>query len=185
MVAIFIALAVVGFLFLLVSAIFGGDHDVGGHDISHDVDASHDVVQGGPSPFSLRVISIFITAFGAAGAIAALLHAPAWAIILIATVSGLLMGAIALVLLRFCYGQQSTSSVDADEMVGQMGQVKTAIPTSGVGQVSVVVKSQRFYPIARSKGGEEIEEGAAVKIVQYLGDMVIVERASEAKGAQQ
>ena len=173
---VFIVLACVGFLFVLVSAIFGGDHDVGGHDFSHDVDTGHDVVHGGPSPFSLRVIAVFITTFGAAGAIAMRIGFVWWVATIIGGVSGLVTGALALLMLKFSYAQQATSSVDANEMVGTLGQVKTAIPVGGVGQVSVIVKSQRFYPIARSKGGDEIEEGASVKIVQYLGDVVIVER---------
>ena len=171
---VFIVLACVGFMFVLISAMFGGDHDVAHSDVA---DTGHDdMVHAGPSPFSLRVISVFITTFGAAGAIAMRIGCVWWTSTVIGAFSGLVTGGLALFMLKWSYGQQATSSVDANEMVGAVGQVKTAIPVAGVGQVSVVVKSQRFYPIARSKGGEEIEEGATVKIVQYLGDMVIVER---------
>jgi len=179
---VFVSLAFLGFAFLLISAIFGGDHDTGDHDIGADADGDFDdghdvVVHEGPSPFSVRVIAVFITTLGAAGAIAR--HCGVsypWSTV-IGTVSGIAAGWVALMLLRFSYAQQATSSVNGSEMVGMVGEVKTAIPSAGVGQVSVVVKSQRFYQIARSKGGLQIEEGASVRIVEYLGECVIVERA--------
>lgn len=85
-------------------------------------------------------------------------------------------GYLGLMLMRFFWSQQATSSVNSTDMVGQVALVKTAIPEAGVGQVSVVVKNQRFYPVARSTSGEGIEEGAAVRIVEYYGDSVTVER---------
>ena len=63
------------------------------------------------------------------------------------------------------------------KMVGLLAEVKTAIPPGEVGQVSLVLKGQRFYPIARSRDGARIEEGTTVKIVQCTGDSVTVERA--------
>src|SRR5690348_13678868 len=58
---VFLAIAAVGFLILIVSLFFGGifDHFEGGLD-------DH----GGPGFFSTRVISVFVTSFGAFGAIA-------------------------------------------------------------------------------------------------------------------
>ena len=60
----FLAIAAVGFLFLMVSLFFGEifEHFDGGLD--------HDLEHGGPGFFSTRVISVFITAFGGFGAIA-------------------------------------------------------------------------------------------------------------------
>src|SRR5712691_1844178 len=66
------AIAAFGFLFLLVmlfvGEIFGADHDVGAHDVSvgHG-DADHG---GGPSIFSARIMSSFLTAFGVGGVVA-------------------------------------------------------------------------------------------------------------------
>src|SRR6185369_5954478 len=61
---VFALIGMAGFFFLIVSAVFGGDHD---HGMEHDHDAGHDA---GPSWFSTRVISLFLTGFGATGAIA-------------------------------------------------------------------------------------------------------------------
>ncbi len=52
---IFVAIAVAGFIFLAVSALFG-DHDHEVHVEAHDVGLGDH-----PSPFSLRVISLFIS----------------------------------------------------------------------------------------------------------------------------
>ena len=64
--AIFLAIAAVGFLFLIVSFVFGeifGHADLGGHggDVHGDIH--------GVSFFNTRVLSVFVTAFGGFGAI--------------------------------------------------------------------------------------------------------------------
>ena len=68
--AIFLAIAAVGFLFLMVSFVFGelfGHGDFGGHDADLHGDAGD--AHGGVSIFSTRVLSVFVTAFGGFGAI--------------------------------------------------------------------------------------------------------------------
>ena len=50
---------------LLVGELFGGDHDVGGHDIG----AGHADHGGGPSIFSVRIMAAFLTAFGVGGVV--------------------------------------------------------------------------------------------------------------------
>lgn len=61
---VFLSIAGVGFLFLLISLIFGEifEHFEGGFD--------HDVDHGGPGFLSTRVLSVFVTAFGGFGAVA-------------------------------------------------------------------------------------------------------------------
>ena len=61
---VFLAIAVVGFLFLMVSLFFG---EIFEH---FDTSLDHDLDHGGPSFFSPRVMSVFVTTFGGAGAIA-------------------------------------------------------------------------------------------------------------------
>jgi len=183
--AVFLIIAFGGLLLLLVAAVFGGEHGLGDHDIGdHDL-ADHDVGDhgmdhaGGPSPFSLRIISLFLAVFGSTGAIAFHATTSYWWGTGTGMCGGLAGGYLGLMLMRFFYSQQATSSVGGSDVVGKVGQVKTAIPAGGVGQVSVVVKDQRFYPMARCKGSEGIEEGAAVKILEYLGDSVTVERVEK------
>ena len=59
---VFVAIAVIGFAFLLIALVFGEIFDF----FDHDLDFDH----GGPGVLSSRVIAVFITAFGAFGAIA-------------------------------------------------------------------------------------------------------------------
>ena len=62
--SVFLVITGVGFLFLLVSLVFGEIFD------HFDAGIDHDLGHGGPGFFSSRVLSVFITAFGAVGAIA-------------------------------------------------------------------------------------------------------------------
>ena len=62
--SVFLAIAAVGFLFLMISLFFGGIFDHFDGALDHDLD------HGGPGFFSTRVISVFVTAFGGFGAIA-------------------------------------------------------------------------------------------------------------------
>jgi membrane-bound ClpP family serine protease len=176
---IFVSIAMAGLLFLLVSAFLGGDQDVGGHEIGvdHDHDVHADYGQdAGPSPFSLRIIALFITSFGAVGAIARYYGAPYMISSFVGVAGGVGVGAIGWRLIKFFWEQQATSTVGRNEIIGIIGEVKTAIPISGIGQVSTVVKNQRMYSLARAKDSGAIEEGALVKVVEYQGDLFIVER---------
>src|SRR5206468_11784564 len=66
---IYAAIGAMGFLFLIVmlfvGEIFGGDHDVGGHEVPTDA-GDH----GGPSCLSARIMAAFLTAFGVGGVVA-------------------------------------------------------------------------------------------------------------------
>ena len=56
---VFLAIASIGFLFLLLSLVFA---EISGH--LGDVHFEH----GGPGFFSVRILSVFVTAFGGIGA---------------------------------------------------------------------------------------------------------------------
>ena len=62
--SVFLAIAAVGFLFLMISLFFGEIFEHFDGSLDHDLD------HGGPGFFSTRVLSVFITAFGGFGAIA-------------------------------------------------------------------------------------------------------------------
>ena len=81
---VFLAIAAVGFLFLMISLFFG--------EIFEHFDSSldHDLEHGGPGFFSTRIISVFITAFGGFGAIATDQGASALAASMIGAVAGYL-----------------------------------------------------------------------------------------------
>lgn len=166
---VFVAIAILGFAFLLIALVFGEIFDF----FDHDLDFDH----GGPGVLSSRVIAVFITAFGAFGAIATnngLGPGPASAVGL---GSGLLFGGVIYAFLRFLYGQQASSDVVAADLVGQNARVVVAIPANGVGQVRCRLGEELIDKIAQSRDGLAIPENAPVRIEEVLGETVIVKRA--------
>lgn len=167
----FIVIALVGLLFLVVSALFGD------HDADHSLETAHEVsFAEHPSPFSLRVISLFLAAFGSVGAMARLYGAGYTVSVAAGIGAGLVVGYAGYKLISLFMGQQSSSLIEADELLGAVGQVSVGIPEGGVGQVNVVVKEKRLYPMARAVSAGAIGEGEQVRIVRSMGNTVFVER---------
>ena len=104
--SVFLAIAAVGFLFLIIALIFGEIFDFFDHDTDVDI--------GGPGIFSSRVIAVFITAFGGFGAIATRYGAGPLLASLVGVASGLVFGGVILMFARFLYNQQATSEVLID-----------------------------------------------------------------------
>ncbi|MCS7026336.1 MAG: YqiJ family protein [Bryobacteraceae bacterium] len=166
--AVFLILGGAGFLFLLVSLVFGeilehfGDLDQGGG------------LHEGPSLFSPRVISVFLAGFGASGAIASAYGASPLLASGIGFASGIALAAVIFVFAKFLFGQQATTSVDSADVVGQLARVVVGIPRDGLGQVRCKVGESLVDRIARSKDGAPIPENATVKIEEVVGEIVIV-----------
>jgi membrane protein implicated in regulation of membrane protease activity len=169
--SVFVAIASVGFLFLLVSLVFGGifDHFEWGGDSGFD--------HGGPGFFSGRVIAVFITAFGSFGAIATHYGFSPLAASGAGFGGGAFFGSLIYVFARFLYGQQATSEVRAGDLVGQSARVVVAIPASGIGQVRCRIGEELVDKVARTRGGESIAEHTPVVIDEVLGETVIVKRS--------
>ena len=167
---VFVAIAAVGFVFLLVSLIFGEIFDF----FDHDVDFSH----GGPGILSSRVIAVFVTAFGAFGAIATNNGLGAGPASAVGLGSGLLFGGVIYAFLRFLYGQQATSEVLASDLLGQTARVVIAIPAHGVGQVRCRIGEELVDKVAQSRDGLAIAENTPVRIEEVLGETVIVKASS-------
>jgi membrane protein implicated in regulation of membrane protease activity len=169
--AVFLSITVVGFLFLLVSLIFGElfDH-FGGGGFDHDFD------HGGPGFFSARVISVFVMAFGGFGAIATQYGLSPLRSSGAGFAGGLVFASIIYGFLRFLYTQQSATEVRTSDLMGQTARVVVAIPAGGLGQVRCHIGEQLVDKIARSQDGQPIPENAAVRIEEVLGETVIVQR---------
>ena len=117
---VFLAIAAVGFLFLMVSLVFGEIFDAFRRRLDHDFD------HGGPGFFSTRVMAVFVTAFGGFGAIAThygLSPLPASGV---GFASGLVFGGAIYVFARFLYSQQAGIRVRAGDLVGQIARVVIA-----------------------------------------------------------
>ncbi|MGH9777080.1 MAG: hypothetical protein ACRD5I_01590 [Candidatus Acidiferrales bacterium] len=167
---IFLAIGAMGFLFLLVSLIFGELFE--GLVADHDVDGDH----GGPGFFSTRVISVFIMAFGGFGAIGIHYGLSTLTSSLVGTGSGVVFGGIVYAFARFLYGQQSSSEVRTADLVGQVARVIIAIPAGGLGQVRCQIGEALVDKIARTQDGAAVPENSMVKIEEVLGETVVVKR---------
>lgn len=167
--SVFIGIAALGFLILLTSFFFGeifehfGD---GGWD--------HDLGHGGPSFFSMRVLSVFITGFGGFGAVAihyGLNVLPASGV---GFLSGLGCAGAIYSFARFLFSQQATTESKTSDLLGKAARTIVAIPAGGVGQVRCQIGEELIDKMAKSKDGIAIAENTIVLVEQVLGEVVIV-----------
>ncbi|MCU0253237.1 MAG: hypothetical protein MUE47_01740, partial [Acidobacteria bacterium] len=110
---VYAVIGAVGFLILLFMLIFGdagGDHELPGGDVdaggfeAEHADFGH---EGGPSLFSLRIMSAFLTAFGVGGVVARFLDLSHVAASAIGVAAGAVMSGIVYQFARILYGQQA------------------------------------------------------------------------------
>ena len=165
---VFLVIAGVGFIFLIVSMVFGEIFDF----FDHDIDFDH----GGPGILSSRVIAVFITAFGAFGAIAMNNGLSVGAASGVGLGGGLVFGGVIYMFLRFLYGQQASSDVLASDLVGQTGRIIVGIPANGVGQVRVRIGEELVDKVAQARDGLAIPENTPVTVDAVLGETVIVKK---------
>jgi membrane protein implicated in regulation of membrane protease activity len=165
---VFLGIAAIGFLFLLITLVFGELFDHLGVD--------HDVDMGGPGILSGRIISVFVTAFGGLGAISTHYGLSPMPASLVGAASGFLFAGVIYAFARFLYGQQATSQIQSSDLVGQTARVVVAIPAGGVGQIRCRVGEELVDKIARAGDGAAIAEHTAVKIEQVIGELVVVKR---------
>ncbi len=168
--------AAIGFLFLLlmlfVGELFGGDHEIGAHDISGGhLDADHG---GGPSIFSARIMASFVTSFGVGGVVGRYYRLSHPASSGIGILSGLVLSSIVYQFAKFLYSQQASSEVRMSNLIGRFGEVSISIPAGGVGQVALTVGGERSEHVARTADGRPLGRGAEVVITGLRGDGVVV-----------
>jgi membrane protein implicated in regulation of membrane protease activity len=179
---IYAAIAAFGFLLLLVMLVagdfLGGDHDIGGHDAGLD----HGGEAGGPSVFSIRIMSSFLTAFGVGGVVARYYNLSHPAAAGVGTVAGAVMSTLVYQFARLLYSQQASSDLRMPRLVGMTAEVTVAIPAGGIGQVTLTYGGERSEHIARSGDGSALPRGAAVVITGLGGDSVTVARATVTSG---
>ena len=165
---VFLAIAAVGFLVLMLSALFGEMFD--------HLHFDHDLDTGGPGFFSGRIMAVFVTAFGGFGAIAThygLSPLPASGV---GFAGGLVFASIIYFFARFLYAQQATTQMTSADLVGQTARVVVAIPAGGVGQIRCRIGEELVDKIAQSRDGIAIPENTTVRIDDVLGETVIVKK---------
>jgi len=169
----YICLAIGGCLVLLVSLVFGGDHDTELHaDMHMDVGGADDGA-GDHSWFSVKVISAFATAFGAGGSIALSFHASLVISLLVALVSGILIAIVADAIIGLFYRQQSTSTYSMSQLAGKTGTVTFPILPGGIGEVRVSLGSSAVTYSARTQDASGINQGDTVVVISPGPPMLV------------
>lgn len=189
---VFMTIGLVGFLFIVISFLMGevahlgdlghaGDLGGAGHEIhvgdSHGDHggAGHDSDSDGPGPLSTRVISIFLTAFGAAATAARLSGLAPITSAAVGVATGYGLGWCTWRFMRLVWSQGASSHLRTSDLEGATGEVTIAIPASGPGQVACVAHGMRTHQIARSATKEAIPLGSIVRITQVTPEGVLVE----------
>lgn len=166
---VFLGIAATGFIFLLISLIFGEifEHfDHGGFE--------HDFGHGGPSFFSVRVLSVFVTAFGGFGAVGSHYGLTPLAASGVGFASGMGFAWLIYAFARFLHNQQASTEMKSTDVIGKTARVIVRIPAGGVGQVRCRIGEELIDKVARSRNGEAIAENEVVHVEETLGEVVIV-----------
>ncbi len=169
-VSVFLGIAAIGFLFLMISLVFGEIFDH--FDFGHGFD--HDLGHGGPGFFSTRVLSVFITAFGGVGAISVYQGYGILASSFFGFAGGVVLAGVIYFFARFLFAQQASSATTATDLVGRTAEVTVSIPGGGVGQVRCLVGESMIDKIARTRDGAAVPHHSLVKIEEIVGDFAIV-----------
>lgn len=146
----------------------GGGHAEAGHG---QTDQGRDE---GPGPISIRTILAFTGGWGWGGLIGydvlkwGVFSAP------FGLAVGFLMAVIIFRFTRFLYMQEATSTVSEVELVGSEGVVLTAIPPTGAGEIRLYARGTPLKCLARSEGGERIEAGRSITVVEEIGGTLVV-----------
>jgi membrane protein implicated in regulation of membrane protease activity len=168
---IFLAIAAVGFLFLVLTLLFGEIFDF--FDADHDFDHGD---HGGPGFFSSRIMSVFITAFGGFGAIGSHYGLSVIESSAAGLAGGIVFGGLIYLFARLLHGQQASSDVRPSDLVGQSARVVIAIPAGGLGQIRCRIGEELVDKIARTADGQPMPENTSVLVAEVLGETVIVRK---------
>lgn len=169
---LFFLIAVIGLLLLAVSVIVGEIFDFLNFEFG-DIDIGGD----GGGPITTPAISLGLTAFGATGMIT---QWAGWSVIL--SVSTSLVSAIAFAALgawvAIMFYKQTSGTDDAfSSIVGHTGELITSI-TSTPGEVLISSYGSTHTRLARSRSGNPIPSGTLVRIVEVMGNTLVVEPAN-------
>jgi hypothetical protein len=156
----------------LIGGHFGGEVDTDGDGLDSDGDTDGDT---GFNLFTIRGLVTLISV-GSWSILALYPTAlPHWASVLLGSV----FGAIAFVGIAFLFAWffklQQNGTMDVKDSVGKTGTVYLSIGENGKsGKVSLKFSGQLREVEAVSKSGEAIKTGAMVKVVESLGNNIVV-----------
>lgn len=78
---------------------------------------------------------------------------------------------------RLARSSTGSSQIRTADLAGAAGEVVTPIPAGGMGEVTVIVRGQRFTAPARAAAGNALPRGAMVTVEQYSGSTMVVRQS--------
>ena len=163
---LYFAIALIGTLFLILSAVLGEVFDFFG-----DADVDGDV-----HPLSGKVLATGMTAFGATGMITQYYD---WGPLLSAATSALaalFLGAAAWWLISTLQSQTASTDTIVSSMRGHSAQVTIAISPGQIGEVQLSSATGSRHMSARAIDGGSIPAGTSVRVVETSGSVLLVEQ---------
>jgi membrane protein implicated in regulation of membrane protease activity len=197
----YVALAVLGAGYVLVSMILGHLGDFGSHDAgasaggAHTATADYGVDQSGHGEatagdggaasfhfpfFSPLALATLAASIGGLGLVARFGFRLADAPSLLVAVPGALAVTylVTWIAWRVASGSRGTSAIRAEALAGAPAEILTPIPAGGVGEAAAFVAGQRFTGPAREVDGREAARGAPVTVVRLSGSTLVVKLAA-------
>lgn len=163
---LYFAIALIGTLFLVLSAVLGEVFDFFG-----DADTDGDV-----HPLSGKVLATAMTAFGATGMITQYYDWGPLLSAVTAALAALFLGAAAWWMISALQSQTASTDTTVSSMRGRNGQVTVTIPPGAIGEVQLSSVTGSRHMSARAIDGSGIPAGASVRIVESTGSVLLVEQ---------
>jgi membrane protein implicated in regulation of membrane protease activity len=166
---IYLAIALGGVLLLLISFVVGELFEFLDFDFG-DVD--------GDGPGTTSVIAVGLTAFGAGGMLATNAGWGTGISVLTAATSAIALGALGAWLISYLYSGSAGTDSSLDYLQGRVGEVTTTISANSPGEVLMTTHHATRQTLARSATGQAIPSGTLVRVVNVIGNTLVVEPAN-------
>jgi membrane-bound ClpP family serine protease len=163
---LYFAIALIGTLFLVLSAVLGEVFDFFG-----DTDVDGDV-----HPLSGKVLATAMTAFGATGMITQYYDWGPLLSALTAALASLFLGAAAWWGISALQSQTASTDTIVASMRGRNAQVTVSIPSGAIGEVQLSSVTGSRHMSARAVDGGSIPAGTSVRVVESSGSVLLVEQ---------
>jgi|SoiMethySBSTD1v2_1073268.scaffolds.fasta_scaffold02860_16 membrane protein implicated in regulation of membrane protease activity len=160
----------------------GGDHGGDVHDASADAHDGHDAHGHGEGGFLPIVLSLRFWTYGLLGfgMVGAALHylqlSSSYATPLIAAAVGLVAGLVASWTFRALSRTDTSSGLEANDAVGQVGRVLVPCGRGGKGKIRIELRGQSIDLLATTDD-EELASGSQVMVEEMRGQTAHVSRA--------
>lgn len=158
-------------LLQLALAMFGFDHDA-----DFDADVGMDVHDSGLGILSVRSVTAFFAGFGWGGVVAIREGASVPMATTVAVLSGGLLMAMVVGLMRGLYAMRASGNLDYKNAIGAVGNVYLPIPAAmeGPGQVEVLVQGRLAVVQAFTRAERRLPNRERVRVVDTLDSQTLL-----------